>query len=252
MSNTLQLENVTKHFDGTKAIDRVSLEFSNGKVTSLIGPNGAGKTTLFHLVGGTLRPDEGTIRYGRHILNSLRPWQIASLGVGRLFQDVRVFDQLSVLDNVLVAYPCQLGEGFWASLLLRKTMNKHERSRRESAEEWLRFVGLHPQAAVPAESLSYGQQKLLAIARLLGSDAEILLLDEPTAGVSPAMVELLLDLIRQLASQGRTVVIIEHNMSVVLDVSDWVYFLDHGEVAFLGLPDDVLGNPEVRDAYMGI
>lgn len=252
MSAILQLDNVTKRFDGTEAIRAVSLEFDEGRVSSLIGPNGAGKTTLFHLIGGSLVPDSGTIFCCGNPINGLKPWQIAARGVGRLFQDVRVFGQLSAMDNLLVACPHSIGESLLANVVCRRRVGKQEREFRERSAHWLDFVGLGKCTETLGANLSYGQQKLLAIARLLAGDAKVLLLDEPTAGISPAMIDTLLGLIRNLADQGRTVVLIEHNMSVVLEVSHWVYFMDDGELAFMGLPQDVLGNSEVRAAYIGL
>jgi len=252
MNGDLTLEDLSKSFGGLKAVDDVSLSFGAGRVTSLIGPNGAGKTTIFNLITGFLRPDEGTISYHGTRLSGLRPWQVAQRGIGRLFQEVRVFNRLSALDNVLAAGRRQPGENPFASIFSRKRTLKAEEENREKARKWLQYVGLAEQEQSLAEDLSYGQQKLLAIARLLNNEAETLLLDEPTAGVHPQMVRSLLDLIRRLAREGKTIVVIEHNMTVVMEVSDWVFFLDEGRLVSFGLPDDVLGDPEVRAAYMGV
>lgn len=249
----LELQQVSKSFDGTKAVDHVSLGFEQGKVTGLIGPNGAGKTTVFHLINGFLCPDEGDIRYKGKQIDGFRPWQVAVEGIGRLFQDVRVFDRLTALENVLTAFRNQPDDKPWASLIQRRRVIALERENVEKAKQWLQFVGLSEMENVLAEDISYGQQKLLAIARLLAADAETLLLDEPTAGVNPQMVQPLLDLIRKLArEQGKTVVVIEHNMTAILDVADWVYFMDEGQVVSFGLPEDVLGNSEVRRLYIGV
>jgi len=248
----LTLENLSNSFDGLKAVDGVSLSFGAGRVTSLIGPNGAGKTTIFNLITGFLRPDEGTISYHGNRLDGLPPWRIAQCGIGRLFQDVRVFERLSAMDNILAAGRRQPGENPLASIFSRKKLLEAEKKNREKARKWLQYVGLAEQERAYAEDLSYGQQKLLALARLLNNEAETLLLDEPTAGVQQQMVQSLLDLIRRLAEEGKTVVVIEHNMTVVMEVSDWVFFLDEGKLVSFGLPDDVLGDPEVRKAYIGI
>ncbi|KDA52845.1 hypothetical protein EG19_10105, partial [Thermoanaerobaculum aquaticum] len=177
---------------------------------------------------------------------------IAQMGIGRLFQDVRVFPKLTVLENLLVARPHQRGEGVLAALLARRTVARDERAAALVAQKWLDFVGLTDHIHRPAGALSYGQQKLLAIARLLAAGSEVVLLDEPTAGVNPALVSRLLYLIRKLAEEGRTVVLIEHNMNVVLDVSDWVYFLSDGAVTAFGLPCEVLSDQNVRAAYLGV
>lgn len=248
----LELENVSKSFDGLRAVDRVSLGFEAGKITALIGPNGAGKTTVFNLISGFLRPDEGAITYRGRNIAGLAPWHIAQLGIGRLFQDVRLFDRMTVKDNVLAAFRKQKGESALMSVIARWKVTKEERLLLEQTMRLLKFVGLADQAEELAENLSYGQQKLLAIARLLAADADVLLLDEPTAGVNPQMVGTLLDVIRRLAAEGKTVVVIEHNMNVVIEIADWVYFMDEGQVVSFGLPNEVLGDPEVRAAYVGL
>lgn len=248
----LELQEITKTFGGVLAVDDVSLTVSEGKITSLIGPNGAGKTTMFNLISGFLKPDKGAIYYNNHHrIDGLPPWKIAKLGIGRLFQDVRVFDRLSVLDNVLLAEN-NPGENPFFSLFQRQKMRRLEKENIKEAERRLEFVGLSDMRYTFAENLSYGQQKLLAIARLLAGGFDLLLLDEPTAGVNPAMVKPILGLIRRLSNEGKTVVVIEHNMTVVLEISDWVYFFDLGKVVSFGLPDDVLGNVTVRKAYLGI
>lgn len=248
----LELDKVSKSFGGVRAVDRVSALFEPGRITALIGPNGAGKTTLFHLIGGILHPDEGEVRYNGKRLNGLTPWQVARHGIGRLFQDVRVFGKLTVLENVLSAFPHQLGENPLWSLTLRPKVLSQERRLTEQAHQLLQFVGLDDHADAPAESLSYGQQKLLAIARLLAAQSDALLLDEPTAGVNPEMVKELLALLRQLANSGKMIVIIEHNMSIVMEIADWVYFMDQGQIVAFGLPEEVLGDPAVRAAYLGL
>jgi ABC-type branched-subunit amino acid transport system ATPase component len=248
----LELRNITKSFDGIRALDGVSLGFEQGKITGLIGPNGAGKTTLFNLVCGFLRPDGGEIYYSGRSLLKLAPWQIARMGIGRLFQDVRVFDRMTVLDNVLAAFGAQAGENALLSVLARWKILKEEKLLVERARRLLDFVGLSDKAESMADDLSYGQQKLLAIARLLAADADLLLLDEPTAGISPYRVKALLDVIRRLAREKKTVVVIEHNMNVVIEIADWVFFIDEGQVASFGMPGEVLSDPEVRAAYVGL
>lgn len=249
---TLECVNLVKSFGGLRAVDGVSLSFEAGKVTGLVGPNGAGKTTLFHLICGALKPDSGEVLYRGRPIQGLPPWVIAQMGIGRLFQDVRVFPKLTVLENVLVAQAHQRGERVAAALFARPAVRREERAATAAALDLLDFVGLADYAGQPAEALSYGQQKLLAIARLLGAGADVLLLDEPTAGVSPTLIHRLLEVIRGLAGQGCTVVLIEHNMNVVLDVADWVYFLSEGNVAAFGLPIEVLGDSSVRAAYLGL
>ncbi len=252
MERALELQNVTKRFGGLIAVDKVSLTFSRGKITGLIGPNGAGKTTIFNLISGFLKPDSGSVDLNGQRINGLLPWRIARLGVGRLFQDVRVFNKLTTLDNVLLSKKKQPGENPLVSLLRRKEAFKVEKENMEEAERWLEFVKLLEQRNTLAENLSHGQQKLLTIARLLNGGFDILLLDEPTAGVHPGMIEAVLRVVKRLTEESKTVVITEHNMGVIMEISDWVYFLNEGKVASFGLPEDVLGDPEVRKTYIGI
>jgi len=248
----VKLIGVSKSFGGLRAVDGISLAFSRGKVTSLVGPNGAGKTTLFNLINGFLHPDEGEIWYGGIRIDGLPTWRVSSLGVGRLFQDVRVFRKLTALENVLVAAQSQLGENPLALLFSPRAVRRKEQENLDSAKHWLEWVDLSDKANTLAEDLSYGQQKLLAIARLLVGGYAALLLDEPTAGVNPGTARRILRAVRRLAEEGRTVVVIEHNMTVVLDISDWVFFIDEGRVSAFGRPRDVLGDPEVRAAYLGL
>jgi ABC-type branched-subunit amino acid transport system ATPase component len=248
----LELENVTKTFDGVRAVDDASVGFDKGKITALIGPNGAGKTTIFNLISGFLRPDAGTIHYREKDISGLVPWDIAHMGIGRLFQDVRLFDRMVVMDNVLTAFKKQKGESVLMSVIARWKVIKEEQSLKSQAMRFLEFVGLTEKAEELAENLSYGQQKLLSIARLLAADSDVLLLDEPTAGVSPQMIGPILDVIRKLAREGKTLVVIEHNMNVVIEIANWVYFMDEGQVVSFGLPNEVLGDPEVRAAYIGL
>ncbi|MBN1155652.1 ABC transporter ATP-binding protein [candidate division KSB1 bacterium] len=248
----LELENVTKAFDGVLAVDKLSLGFDEAKITALIGPNGAGKTTIFNLICGLIRPDSGAISYRTKNITGLAPWHVAQQGIGRLFQDVRLFERLTVNDNILAAFKNQTGENAFLSVVVPWKVVREERSFLERALQLLEFVGLADKANDLAENLSYGQQKLLSIARLLALDADVLLIDEPTAGVNPTMVASLLEFIRRLAKEGKTIVVIEHNMNVVVEIADWVCFMNQGQVESFGLPNEVLGDPEVRAAYIGL
>lgn len=249
---TLECRGLTKSFGGVRAVDNVSAPFEAGKITALLGPNGAGKTTLFHLITGALEPNAGDVLYRGRSLKELPPWGIARLGVGRLFQDVRVFKRLSVMENVLVGFHDQSGEQPLLALLARPRVRRQEAERRRKALDLLNLVDLANHHSAPAEALSYGQQKLLAIARLLAGGADVLLLDEPTAGVHPVLIERLLKVISSLAQEGRTVIVIEHNMNVVLEIADWVYFMAEGQIVEFGTPQEVLDDPEVRAAYLGL
>ena len=251
MKYILELNQVSKQFGGVKAVRDLTVEFKQGKITALIGPNGAGKTTAFNLIGGLLRPDAGSVTFNGTRLLGKKPWHIASLGIGRLFQDVRLFRKMTVLENVMTAFQHQEGESLWRVMLAPWTEFKPEAGRKEQAMSLLEKVGLAEKAESLAENLSYGQQKLAAITRLLAADAKLLLLDEPTAGVNPVMVRQLLTTIRQLAAEGRTIIFVEHNMEVVRELADWVIFMSAGRMRAVGKPHDVLADPDVRAAYIG-
>ena len=250
---TLKCVDLTKAFGGIHALDHVNFNFKKGKITALVGPNGAGKTTLFHLITGMIRPDRGEIIYRNKRINNLPSWKIAKLGIGRLFQDVRIFSGLSSIENILLSCQDQFSENPLRSLLWKIFDRKKEKHLINEARTWLDFVGLKEHDKTQAENLSYGQQKLLAIARLLAMGSDILLLDEPTSGVHPEMIKRLLEIIRKLAyDKGKTVVVIEHNISVVIEVADWMFFMDEGKIEASGFPEEVLSNPEVRAAYIGL
>jgi len=251
MPTILQLKNVSKQFGGIKAVRDLTVEFKQGRITALIGPNGAGKTTAFNLIGGLFRPDSGSVTFHGKPLLGKKPWHIASLGIGRLFQDVRLFRKMTVLENVMTAFQQQEGESLWRVMLAPWTEFKPEARRKEQAMQLLEKVGLTEKTEALAENLSYGQQKLAAIARLLAADAKLLLLDEPTAGVNPVMIQQLLATIRQLAAEGRTIIFVEHNMEVVRALADWVIFMSAGRMMKSGKPHDVLADPNVRAAYIG-
>jgi ABC-type branched-subunit amino acid transport system ATPase component len=248
----LILKHITKTFGGVHAVEDVSMRFMPGEVTALIGPNGAGKTTLFNLISGHLPPDQGTVRYRGDELTGLAPHQVARRGVGRLFQDVRLFGRMTVLDNVRSAFPDQRGESVWRSVVARWRVNRQEQDHTERAMALLEQVGLTGKTDALGETLSYGQQKLAAIARLLAMGADALLLDEPVAGVNPGLADTLLETVRGLADDGKTVALIEHNMNAVLEVADQAYFIDDGRRTAAGRPRDVLADPDVRAAYMGL
>lgn len=247
----LTLENITKSFGGIRAVDCASLKFEKGSITAIIGSNGAGKTTLFNLISGFLSPDEGRILYQKRDIAGLSAWHIARLGIGRLFQDTRIFNRMTVKDNLLLAFN-QKGENPFSSVFARWKVIKEEQLLAEQTINFLEIVGLAGKAEELAENLSYGQQKLLAIARLLATDSRVLLLDEPTSGVSPQMVDELLNIIRKLAREGKTIIITEHNIPLVNEISDWAYFMSGGKVIASGPSQIVLNDPEIRATYIGV
>lgn len=250
--NLLALRDVSKSFGGVKAVDNISIGFAQGQITGLIGPNGAGKTTLFNLITGLLKVDYGEIWLNKIRIDKLKSHQIARLGVGRLFQDVRVFGKMTVLDNVLIAIPDQLGETFYETIFFRKKMKLQEKENINKAESLLEFVGLIDKKNSYAENLSLGQQKLLSIARLLAMNSELLLLDEPASGVHHSLIDKILELIKEISQNGKTIIFIEHNINVVLEIADWLYLLDDGKIVAFGLPDEVITDPVTKEVYLGI
>jgi len=248
----LELKSVNKSFGALKAVDNLSVAIPEGKITSLIGPNGAGKTTIFNIISGFIKADKGAIFYQGEKINNNSPYQIACMGIGRLFQDVRVFDKLSVLDNVLLAKEDQPGENPFISLFNRKKMRIFEESNLIKAREWIEFVGLSEKEESLAEDLSFGQQKLLSLSRLLAGDSNLMLLDEPASGVHPAMLKDILSILKGLTRKGRTIILIEHDMRVVNEISDWVILLNSGKLVSFGLPDEIMNDEVLKEVYLGV
>jgi len=179
------------------------------------------------------------------------PWKISRKGIGRIFQDIRVFKKLTVLENVLLG-KSNIGEYPYNLFLQVKKVEKEERGNIEKARYWIKFVGLEGMENTPGENLSYGQQKLLSIARLLMGEYDVLLLDEPTAGIHPEIVKKFVELMRKIVENGKTIIFIEHNMNIVSEIADWLFFLKEGEIYDMGKPGDILGNEEIRRIYMGL
>ncbi|MDR1924816.1 MAG: ATP-binding cassette domain-containing protein [Planctomycetaceae bacterium] len=251
MENILTLKHVTKSFGGVRAVDDLSVDFEAGQITAFIGTNGAGKTTAFNIIGGMLQPDTGSVLFKGKSLLGLTAWDIASLGIGRLFQDARLFRKMTVLENLMAAFQNQHGEAVWRSMFIPFAETAAEKQRKEAAMQLLEKVGLQNEAETLAESLSFGQQKLAAIARLLAADAKLLLLDEPTAGVNPAMIKQLLEIVQKLMVEGRTVIFVEHNLEVIRSLAHRVVFMNVGKIMATGTPQEVLNDPQVRSTYIG-
>ena len=254
----LQTDSLCKHFGGIAALDDVALEFPAGQVTAVIGPNGAGKTTLFNVMAGYVSPDSGSVRLVENGMDATdgveltgrKPHEIAGHGIGVLFQDIRVFGNLSVIENVAAGFRSQLGENPLAAIFQARRVNSQEQANLETARAHLDFVGLIDKAESWAGNLSYGQQKLVAVARLLASDASILLLDEPTSGIHPDMIRKLLGLIKRIAEErGKAVIIVEHNLNVVREIGDWVYLMARGRVEVFGKPAEVLRDESLKTIF---
>ena len=249
----LRTENLSKHFGGLRAVDRIDFELEEGEVRGLIGPNGSGKSTFFNLVSGIYRPDEGSRVWidGRET-TGFEPHRIAALGVARTFQLLRVFSEMTVLQNLLVGHHLHVSYGTVASMVGTHGVRAEEKRVREEMMELLVFIGLADFADMLASELSVGQRRLLALGRAMAMRPRLLLLDEPAAGLSPVNVDNLLRIILRLKERyGLTVVIVEHILRVVMDTCAKVTVLDHGQKIAEGSPDEVKNDHAVIEAYLG-
>lgn len=247
----LSAQGLQKSFGGIKAADDLSLVLPRGKITALVGPNGAGKTTVFNLLTGFLPPDGGTVALGGADVTGRAPWRTVRLGLARSFQDVRLFERMTVLDNVLAAIPGQPGERLGPLFFAPRRTDAAEARNRQKALGYLAFVGLEGKAGEAAASLAFGEQKLVALARLIATEADVLLLDEPASGVDLQWVQRILGLIRQLAAAGKTVCIVEHNLEVVTALADRAYFMEAGRIIAEGRPDELMADRRLAEIYFG-
>ena len=250
-SGLLVAREVTKVFGGDRAVDGVSFELERGAIGGLIGPNGAGKTTLFNCLAGHLKPSGGTITIDGQDITGASPARTFAAGLARTFQIPRPFPQMSVLENVMLAPRGQLGERFWANWLRPGAVAAQERQTRDAARHWLDFVGLSALQAQPASVLSGGQRKLLELARVMVAEPRLVLLDEPGAGVNPALLDQIVDKVSALNRQGVTFLIIEHNMDLVMTLCRPVMVMAQGQLLMQGDAEAVLRDPRVVEAYLG-
>ncbi len=250
MEKVLEVRNLHKHFGGIAAVKGCDFTVERGTICALIGPNGAGKSTIFNLITGYLRPDQGMILLEGEDITGKNPSIVAQKGLARTFQITRLFPKMPVLENLLVAMKHQQ-EDVFSSIFSRNRLKKLEEHNMKKASEFLKFVHLDVKASELAGSLSYGQQKLLEIAKTLAQEPEIILFDEPAAGVNPTMLQKIGDLLLDLKKQGKTILFIEHNMEFVMNVADKVVVIDYGDEIAVGTPREIQKNKRVIDAYLG-
>jgi branched-chain amino acid transport system ATP-binding protein len=247
----LVADRLHKSFGGVRAVWDISLSVPERGILAVIGPNGAGKSTLLNLLSGTYQPDQGTLSFAGSSLIGLPAHQRVRLGMARTFQKIRLFKQLSVLENVLVGFHVHHTIPGWQYVLPGAALRADRDKCHARAYELLALVGLDARASDRAGSLAYGRQRMLEIARALATEPRLFMLDEPAAGLNAAEVDFLLQRLGELRARGITVVVVEHNMDLVMNVADRVFVMDHGEYLFEGAPREVQSNPRVIEAYLG-
>lgn len=248
----LEATKLAKVFGGLRAVSNFTIEINQGELIGLIGPNGAGKTTAFNLLTGVYEPTEGTIQFDGQNIAGLRPYQITQKGIARTFQNIRLFSELTVLDNVKIAYHFHVKYGLMESIFRMGRYHKEEKEIEEKAIRFLEIFQLAHKKDEVAKNLPYGEQRRLEIARALAAQPKLLLLDEPAAGMNPQETQQLMEMIRWIRKEfGLTILLIEHDMSLVMGVCERIYVLEYGSIIAHGTPHEIKNNPRVIEAYLG-
>ena len=247
----LEVKGITKRFGGLTAVNNVSFHVERGEIISIIGPNGAGKTTVFNILTGVYDIGEGEILFEESTIHNRKPQDIVDRGISRTFQNIRLFANMRVVENVLMGTHINTQYSFFDALFRTPRFRRQEREKAEKAIRILKSIDLEHRMHDYAKNLPYGEQRKLEIARAIATDAKLLLLDEPAAGMNPQESENLLGFIRLLRDKGYTVLLIEHDMNVVMSISDRIYVLDYGKLIAHGLPHEIANNPDVIEAYLG-